>query len=153
MSGEMHISGTIADAAAMAPAAMHEHDQTPSATVLHEGWPAAEQSVLDGGVPPPPLPADVFGPFWEAWIATHAKRTSVPPDYVAMPLLAVSAAAIGNARAVAPWPGWTEPSIFWIAKIGTPSSGKTPSDEPVFDMVGGKVRVDVEAEFVRWPAV
>ncbi len=137
MSGEVNISEAVAAAAVVVPTDPlgTGHDQTQSATVLHEGWPRPEPSVLDGGVPPPSLPADVFGPFWRAWIETHAKRTSVPLDYVAMPLLAVSAAAIGNARAAAPWPGWTEPSILWIAKIGTPSSGKTPSDEPVFDIV------------------
>ena len=98
-----------------------------------DGWP--DPSVLDGGLPAPTLPVEVFGPFWSSWIGNHAKQASVPPDFVAAPLLGFSAAAIGNARAASPWDGWQEPSILWFAKIGTPSSGKTPSDQPVLDLV------------------
>ena len=65
-------------------------------------------SVLYGGLPPPPLPVDVFDPLWARWITAHAKQVSVPADYVAAPLLVVTSAGIGNARVVAPWPGWKE---------------------------------------------
>ena len=99
------------------------------------GWPEPDPSVLDGGLPAPELPLDVFGPFWSAWIKAHAEQVSAPVDYVAAPLLGVAAAAIGNTRAVSPWPGWVEPCILWLAKVGTPSSGKTPSDQPVFNTV------------------
>ena len=57
------------------------------------------------------------------------------PDYVAAPLLGVAGAAIGNARIASPWPGWLEPSVLWVAKIGTPSTGKTPGDNAVLSLV------------------
>ncbi len=76
-----------------------------------------DMSVLDGGLAPPPLPVDVFGPFWGGWLTAHAAQASVPPDYVAAPLLGVAGAAIGNARVVSPWPGWLEPTVLWVAKI------------------------------------
>ena len=111
-----------------------------------EDWPEPDMSVLDGGLPPPPLPVDVFGPFWARWITAHAKQASVPGDYVAAPLLGVATAAIGNARAVAPWPGWIEPSILWLAKVGTPSSGKTPSDAAVLSLVA-RLESELAASF------
>ncbi len=100
-----------------------------------------DMSVLDGGLAPPPLPVDVFGPFWAQWITAHAAQASVPPDYVAAPLLGVAAAALGNARAVSPWDGFVQPSVLWLAKVGLPSSGKTPSDDAVLSLV---TRLEVE---------
>jgi len=100
-----------------------------------------DMSVLDGGLAPPPLPVDVFGPFWAQWITGHAAQASVPPDYVAAPLLGVAAAALGNARAVSPWDGFVQPSVLWLAKVGLPSSGKTPSDDAVLSLV---TRLEVE---------
>ena len=98
-------------------------------------WPKPDPSILDGGLPAPALPLDVFGPFWSEWISSRAEQVSAPADYVAAPLLGVAAAAIGNTRTASPWSGWTEPCILWLAKIGSPSAGKTPSDQPVFSMV------------------
>ena len=100
-----------------------------------EEWPEPDMSVLDAGLAPPQLPVDVFGPYWAGWLTAHAAQSSVPPDYVAAPLLGVAAAAIGNARVASPWPGWLEPSILWVAKIGAPSTGKTPGDNAVLSLV------------------
>jgi len=55
----------------------------------------------------------------------------VPRDYVACPLIVSMAALIGNARAVSPWTGWSEPSIIWGGVVGDPSAGKSPGADPV----------------------
>ena len=58
-----------------------------------------------------------------------------PRDYVAMPLLAATAALIGNARVVSPWSGWREPAIIWAGAVGDPSAGKSPGADPVLSAV------------------
>ena len=55
----------------------------------------------------------------------------MPVDYVAAPLLAAMAAAVGNSRTVTPWDGWSEPAVLWIGVVGDPSSGKSPGADPV----------------------
>lgn len=99
-----------------------------SETVISIRSHALDMNVLDGGRrPPPPFPLDMFGPFWAEWIATQADRISVPPDFVAYPLLSCCAALVGNSRKVYAWGNWSEPSIIWTAVIGNPSSRKSPS--------------------------
>jgi hypothetical protein len=44
-------------------------------------------------------------------------------------------------RRASPWPGWSEPPVFWAAVVGPPSSGKSPG----IDAVAGPARL-LEAE-------
>jgi hypothetical protein len=48
-------------------------------------------------------------------------------SYIALPLLAVLAAAIGNTRRIQLKPGWTEPAIVWAAIVGESGTLKTPA--------------------------
>jgi hypothetical protein len=82
----------------------------------------------------PVFPLDLMGS-WADWINAAAEGAGAPPDYVACGLLAVAGAAIGNARQVSPWPGWTEPSVLWIGLVGEPSSGKSPALDPILRAV------------------
>ena len=54
-----------------------------------------------------------------------------PPDYVAVALLSVAGALIGNARWANPWEGWQEPPAINAALIGNPSAGKSPALDAV----------------------
>jgi hypothetical protein len=94
--------------------------KVPSLAVLHRT-----------SLPTPKLPIETFGPFWSDWIARASTGANAPPDYVAMPLLALASALVGNARWVQAWEGWSEPPVLWIAGAGDPSSGKTPGAVPV----------------------
>src|SRR5262245_21656476 len=79
-----------------------------------ESWPRPDLSILnEGRLPAPPLPLEVFGPFWTDWIVTSASLKSAPPDYVVAPLLSVAGILVGNARWVSPWDGWIEPPVLW----------------------------------------
>ncbi|MBO9432570.1 DUF3987 domain-containing protein [Ruegeria sp. R13_0] len=77
---------------------------------------------------------EVFGP-WAGWIKTAAEVKNVPSDYVAMTLLSVASAAIGNTRWAVPWNGWKEPPVLWSMLVGDPSAGKSPALDSVLDPV------------------
>ena len=94
--------------------------QEPSIAVLHRT-----------ALPTPKLPTAAFGPFWGEWMSRAAAGANAAIDYVAMPLLAVASALLGNARWVTAWIGWSEPPNLWLAGVGDPSSGKTPGAAPV----------------------
>ena len=63
-------------------------------------WQPPVMAILDrSAVPAPAFPLEVFGPFWRSWIARTAAGANAPPDFVAMPLLAVdrrSSATLGG---------------------------------------------------------
>ncbi len=107
-------------------------------------WGEPDMSVLNPRPKPPEFPTQLFGPFWAKWISSQAESKSAPADYVGATLLVSASTAIGNARRVSPWEGWTEPPHLWAALVGNPSSGKSPAMDPVMDMIR-KVEAD-EAE-------
>ncbi|MDE2006579.1 MAG: DUF3987 domain-containing protein [Rhodospirillales bacterium] len=98
-----------------------------------EPWNDPDMSILRlNRRPPPPLPTPVFGGAWATWIAEAASAAACPPDYVAMPLLAVCSALIGNARWAQATSGWAEPPHLWCAAVGDSGSGKSPGADLLF---------------------
>ena len=73
----------------------------------------------------------MFPAGWASWIAAAAESKGAPPDYVALALLSVAGALIGNARWANPWEGWQEPPAINAALIGNPSAGKSPALDAV----------------------
>lgn len=106
-----------------------------SLTATDDDWPDPDMSILSLAPPRPRFPHEVFGPFWGQWIRDAAEGVSGPQDYVACALLTGSSALIGNARWVSPWEGWKEPPILWSAVVGSPSAHKSPSMDPVLNLV------------------
>jgi hypothetical protein len=51
------------------------------------------------------------------------------PSYLAVPLLAVIASAIGNTRRIRLKPSWTEPAVIWTAVVGDSGTVKSPALE------------------------
>ena len=99
-------------------------------------WEAVDASIVNGcRNAAPELPLDGLGERWSSWVLEQASLKSAPPDYVFAALVTGSASLIGNARAVSPWPGWAEPSILWGARVGGPSSGKSPAADPVHSLL------------------
>lgn len=82
--------------------------------------------------PPPPLPLDVFGPFWSGFISDAAKAAAAPEDYVAAPLLSAASVLIGNARWAQATPGWFEPPHLWTCSVGDSGGGKSPGADVLF---------------------
>jgi len=74
-----------------------------------------------------PLPMEVFPPAWRAWIEDTAQGAGAPVDYVALALLASTAAVVGCGMRVRAIATWHEPLILWVAVVGGPSTGKSPA--------------------------
>jgi hypothetical protein len=100
---------------------------------IPDEWPEPDRSILKSDDDIPQFPLEVLGPYWSEWARNAGEGASAPPDYVVGTLLAVASSLIGNSRTISPWDGWTEPSILWIANVGSPSSGKSPAMSPVLD--------------------
>jgi hypothetical protein len=63
---------------------------------------------------------------------TAARAIGCDPSYVALPLLAGLAAAIGNSRTIRLKRGWTEPALLWAIIIGHSGTLKSPAaDAPL----------------------
>lgn len=98
-------------------------------------WPEPDKSVLTGyQAQAPILPLSIFGSMAK-WLEQAAEAKSSPVDYVFGSLLAATSGLIGNALAVSPWSGWTEPPTLWVGLVGRPSSGKSPAIDSVLDPV------------------
>jgi hypothetical protein len=120
-----------------------------------EPWPAPVMTILHrSATAAPTLPLDVFGTPWARWVRQTAEGANAPPDYVALPLLALASGLLGNARWVVGWPGWAEPPALWGGSVGNPSSGKSSGASPVVRDVLHKVEArmgkDYPAERARW---
>jgi hypothetical protein len=48
------------------------------------------------------------------------------PAYVAVPMLAALASAIGNTRRIRLKPSWTEPAVIWAVVVGDSGTSKAP---------------------------
>ena len=99
-------------------------------------WTSPDLSLLGTGRrPAPEFPIDLLGEFWSGWVRSRAAGASAPLDYIATALLAGVSAVIANVR----WPtagvSWSEPPVLWIAEVGGPSSGKSPSLDAVMELI------------------
>src|SRR5206468_1703264 len=65
-----------------------------------------------------PFPVDALPEPVRSFVAAGAKAIGCDPCYVALPLLTVLAAAIGNTRRLLLKLGWTVPAILWTAIVG-----------------------------------
>ena len=65
------------------------------------------------------------------FIERGAEAMQVDPVFFALPVLVVSAAAIGNTRRVRLRKSWDAPPILWAAVIGKSGTGKSPAMEKV----------------------
>lgn len=86
----------------------------------------------------------VFGP-WADWLRNAAEAKGAPVDYVALALLSVASAVVGNLRWAMPWEGWKEPLVLWAMLVGDPSSGKSPALDAIMDVVKEIERELIEA--------
>ncbi len=118
-------------------------------------WPEPAMSILRRSAgAPPEMPLDCFPSAWRAWIEVAAEGANAPPDFIVLPLLALSSALIGNARWAMPWKGWSEPPALWCASVGDPSSGKSSGAAPIMrDVLASlenDMRRDYPAELAKW---
>jgi hypothetical protein len=87
------------------------------------------------GPPEAPKPIAPFVPFpTEAlpspireYVESVANSIRCCPSFVALPLLASLAAAVGGSRSLRVKPTWIVPAILWAATVGESGSAKSPS--------------------------
>jgi hypothetical protein len=94
---------------------------------------AADLRAAQGARAPAPVPP--FEPFplhalpkpLREYVEQAARALGVEPSFVALPVLAVAAALIGNARSIQLKRGFTEPAILWAAIVGDSGTLKSPA--------------------------
>lgn len=82
-----------------------------------------------------PLPVELLPEPLAAFVTQAAAALPADPAFVALPLLAAIAAAIGNSRVIQPRPGWREPAILWAAVVAGSGSGKSPGARKALEFV------------------
>lgn len=98
---------------------------------VKQTWEAEDRSLLDDEIAPAPaLPLHIFGNARPV-IEKIAKAMNAAPDYPAGMLVAAATALIGKLYTVQATPAWQERLSVWIALVGQPGTGKTPSISPI----------------------
>ncbi|MCH8270107.1 MAG: DUF3987 domain-containing protein [Planctomycetes bacterium] len=85
-----------------------------------------------------PFPLEILPEPIRLFIESASDGIGCDPAYVALPVLAVLAAAVGNTRRIELKPGWREPVIVWTVVVGESGTSKSPAFgaalEPVRDL-------------------
>jgi hypothetical protein len=98
----------------------------------HTGRPAAaepwERIVPLNGTPAvKPFPLDALPLSLVGFVKCVAETLACPPDYAAVPMLALAGGAIGASRALTIKEGWSERAALYVAVVGRPGSAKSPA--------------------------
>jgi hypothetical protein len=88
-----------------------------------------------------PFPGDALPQPLRRFVTEGAAAIGCDPSFVALPLLAALAAAIGNARRLELKRGWYEPAVIWTVTVGDSGTLKSPAHELAVGPV--KARQDV----------
>lgn len=76
-----------------------------------------------------PFPTDALPEPFRAFVEQTSEAIGCDASYVALPLLAGAASAIGNSRRIQLKAGWDEPAILWTAIVGDSGTMKSPALE------------------------
>jgi hypothetical protein len=107
-----------------------------------------------------PFPVDALPEPIRSFVDAGARAIGCDPSYLALPLLAAIAAAIGNTRRLELKRGWYVPPILWGAIVGESGTAKTPAFKLVMRPVRERQRKALErhaeavqryeADLARW---
>jgi putative DNA primase/helicase len=75
----------------------------------------------------PMFPVDAMPEGCQKLVREAAKALGCPPEFVAVPMLAALASAIGNSRVIKLKEGWEEGAVIYAAVIADPGEKKTPA--------------------------
>lgn len=73
-----------------------------------------------------PFPVELMPDPIRQYVTEHAEAINIDAAFVAVPMLSVLAALIGQARRVRIKQGWTEPSVLWSVVVNPSGGGKSP---------------------------
>src|SRR5207237_1012774 len=96
------------------------------------------KSEVSSVVPWQPFPVDAFPKSVRRFVTETSKAIGCDPCYIALPVLAVVACAIGNSRTIQLKPGWSEPAIIWACLVGESGELKTPALKAVLARIREK---------------
>ena len=88
---------------------------------------AAQRPTIRALEPYRPFPVDVLPAAVSRFINEGAKAMGCDPSYIALPLLAMLAAAIGNSRRIRLKSSWTEPPVLWPVIVADSGTLKSPA--------------------------
>jgi hypothetical protein len=91
---------------------------------LTAGWPALKLTELPDVTA---FPVEVLPPALRELARTIANEVGVPVDFPAADMLPIAAGLIGNSVALRLKPGYWARGSVYLAKVGPPSDGKSPS--------------------------
>jgi len=74
-----------------------------------------------------PFPSEVLPEPARSFVQASARAIGCDESFIALPLLAALASAIGNTRRIELKYGWAEPAIVWAAVVGDSGTLKTPA--------------------------
>lgn len=77
-------------------------------------------------LPVEPFPTEALPRILRRFVEEGARAFECPPDYLALPALALAGAAIGSSRVLELKPGWQEGPRFYAVIVGDPGQKKTP---------------------------
>lgn len=87
--------------------------------------PANSFSTID----PEPFPIEALHASIREFVAVGASARGVPPEFVAVPLMAFTGAVIGAGITLQIKRGWVEYPVLWVGVVGKPGTGKSPAQD------------------------
>lgn len=76
-----------------------------------------------------PFPSHLLPEPVRDYIVSGSKAIGCDPAYLALPMLAALAVAIGNTRRISLKKTWSEPCVIWTAIVGRSGTHKSPAQE------------------------
>ncbi len=76
-----------------------------------------------------PFPVDALPSALSDLVSEGAAAIGCDPAYIALTVLSVTGAAIGNSRTIELKRGWREPSVLWTAIVGESGTHKSPAQD------------------------
>lgn len=100
-----------------------------------------------------PFPLDALPQPVRGFVQAGAKAIGCDPSFLAVPMLVVCAAAIGNSRRVRVKHGWSEPAIVWAAMVAYSGDHKSPALEIALRAIRERQKRAIrayEADHAHW---
>jgi hypothetical protein len=90
-------------------------------------WESAADAQATSGNDAPVFPLDALPPTVRAYVQAAADSLRVPPEMVAVPLLGLAGALIGNRLHLVLKNSWREYPTLYLAIVARPGAAKTPA--------------------------
>ena len=104
-------------------------------TVPKAGEDRRSRRQFDPAPPWRPFPVDVLPEPIRGFVKAGATAMRCNEAFIALPLLAALASAIGATRRIQLKPGWCEPSVIWTALVAESGTLKSPAQDFALDIL------------------